>query len=249
MSNELTVCEPEKFPALIDGSDLREAILANTRGEGFSESDLVRVPTPAGGSTRWVVPTVMGEEVTEELAGILVYFAHRGVLWPSFEVSGGLPLLVSNDLVSARRVGDTYGDIDPDELEKYSNGDGTYDWRNLPWNRWGTGKNGTGKRCKESRLLMLLREGEAFPLLVRAQPGSLTTVRPFIIRLPVPHYRAVVGLKLQVAESKGAGAKYSQIVPRLVSILDKDAGAKVKSLYTDLLAKLAESATLDGDED
>ncbi len=240
MGTELAVFQPERFPALIDGSDLREAMEANLRGGGFTEADLVRVPTPAGGATRWVIPTVSGEEVCEEIVGLMVYFAPRGVLWPSMEATEGqLPLLMTTDLITAKRVGDNYGDIDPDELEKYANGDGTYDWQSLPWNQWGTGKDGKGKRCKESRMLMILRENEAFPLVVRAQPGSLKTVRPFIMRLPVPHYRAVVGLKLQAVKS-ASGKTFAQIVPRLISTVDRETGKKIKRLYTDPLARLAQ---------
>ena len=231
-----------QYPALVEGSDLREAIEANAQGTPMQESDLVRVPTPAGGAKQWVVPGISGEETVDELVGILVYFAPRGVLWPTEDIGNSPPLLVSNDLVTATRQGDDFGDIDPDELEKYATGGGRYDWQKLPWNQWGSGKNGTGKRCKESRLLMLLREGSAFPLLVRAQPGSLKTVRPFIMQLPVPHWRAVVGLSLQVANSKGAGVKYSQIVPRLVDTLPREIGDQVRKLYTEQLAGMAAGA-------
>jgi len=246
MSNELAIFQPERFPALIDGSDLREALVTNLKGGQMTEQDLVHVPTPAGGSTRWIIPTAVGEDVVEELTGILVCFGMRGVLWPSQETTEGqLPLLMTTDLISARRVGDNYGDIDPNELEQYANGDGTYDWMALPWNQWNSGKNGMGKRCKESRIMMILREGEAFPLLVRAQPGSLKTVRPFIMRLSVPYYRAIVGLKLRQEKSKG-GQAYSQIVPRLISTLDRENGDKIKKLYTDPLERMSEGV-LDSD--
>lgn len=250
MSNEIAVIKQEQFPALVDGSDLREALLANTRGVGFQESDLVRVTTPAAGATNWTVNTVSGEENTPEIRGILVYFAPRGVLWPTLEPDalGSQPLLVTNDLVSAQRFGDVYGDIDPDVLEQYAVGDNLYDWTELPWNQWGSGKNGIGKRCKESRLLMILRENEAFPLVIRAQPGSLKTVRPFIMRLPVPHYRAVVCLKLQKVQNRG-GQPFSQIVPTLVGTIDKATGEKVQALYTTPIQRMAESGGLDIDRE
>lgn len=234
--NALAVVEPSKYPALCPDSDIAEAMAANMEGETIQESDLRRVPTPAGGATRWVVPTVMGEQVEDELVGILVGYERRGVLWPTEEVSNSMPLLITRDLITAQRVGDDYGDIDPDELEKHRT-DGGYDWLSLPWNEWGSGKNGIGKRCKESRLLFLLREGEPFPLLVRAQPGSLKTVRPFITQLPIPHWRAVVSLTLQVAESRG-GPKYAQIVPRLVGTLSKEDGEAVCKLYTQPIKKM-----------
>lgn len=242
MSNELVVFQPAKYPALIDGSDAHEALLANTRGAGFSENDLVRIPIPAAGATRWLVPAVTGEQMTEEIAGILVYFAFRGVLWPTQEpTQGSLPLLVSTDLITAHRVGDFYGDIDPEELDKYYLGKGLYDWRRLPWNQWNTGKAGIGKRCQESRLLLILREGESLPVLIRAQPGSLKAIAAFLVRLPVPHWRAVIGLRLHEAQSKG-GIKFSRIAPRLIAQLDRETGERVRAIYTEPLQRMAEGA-------
>lgn len=233
----LAVVDTSRFPALTPGSEIAEAMQANMTGEQIQEGDLTRVPTPAGGATQWVVPDLTGETSTDEIIGLLVYFAPRGVLWPSEEPSESMPLLISNDLLTAQRVGDDYGDIDPDELEKFRNADGTYDWQALPWNQWGSGKGGVGKRCKESRLLMVLREGDAFPLLIRCQPGSLKTVRPFIMKLPVPHWRAVVGLKLQRVKNK-TGQVYSQIVPRYVGAISQEEGARIRQLYTDNLGRM-----------
>jgi len=261
--NALTVIEPANYPALDPNSDVREAMLANMQGAQMSESDLVRVPTPAGGGTKWVVPGLQGEEILAELTGILVYYGPRGVLWPTEEPNESMPLLLSHDLITAVRVGDDYGDIDPDELEKYRLGDlqkgqigerefrtHVYDWLGLPWNQWGSGKNGIGKRCKESRLLFLLREAEVFPLLVRAQTGSLETVRPFVMRLSnvgVPYWRAVVSLGLQAVTSHG-GQKYAQIVPTLVGTLDKETGEQVRKLYTEPLRAMASGALASGRE-
>ncbi len=244
----LAVVEPANYPVLNADSDLAEAMRANLQSP-INEADLVRVPTPAGGGTQWVVPTVSGEERTKALTGIIVYYGPRGVLWPSEDVGSSPPLLVTNNLITAQRVGDDYGDIDPEELEKYADGNGGYDWVRLPWNQWGTGKKGIGKRCKESRLLFLLREGEPFPILVRAQPGSLKTVRPFVeMRLPVPYWRAVVELTLEKRTSK-AGPEYSQIVPRLVGTLTREQGELVKVRYTDEIARMIRGAMLEDRED
>ena len=155
---------------------------------------------------------------------------------------------MTNNLIHAHRVGEFYGDIKPDELEKFRNSDGTYDWPKLPWNQWGSGRGGVGKRCKESRLLMVLREGDVFPLLIRAQPGSLKTVRPFILKLPVPHWRAVIGLSLQKVKNKG-GQEYSQIVPRYVGPVPADVGIEIKRLYTDPLTRMVSGGALASDSD
>jgi len=245
MGTELTIYDRAQFVALTDASDAAEALATNLRGE-IGEIDLIHVPTPAGGGLKWVIPGIEGEEITDEIVGLLVYYGSRGVLWPRTNATEGTsPLLLTTDLAKARRIGDDYGDIDPDELAKYriaSLPGEWYDWQRLPWNQWGSGNGGVGKRCKESRILCILRENEVLPLVVRAQPGSLKTVRPFVVRLMVPHYRAVVSLRLQNSTSK-SGVKYSQIAPRLIGAIDRNAGARIKEMYTDVLSRLFEGVT------
>jgi hypothetical protein len=140
--------------------------------------------------------------------------------------------------MTAVRVNDDIGDLDEDALESCRVGDRLYDWTRLPYNQYGTSKSGRGKRCKESRLLAVLRQDEAWPLLVTAGPGSLKTVTPFVKRLPVPHFRAVVSLTLDKVENSG-GQPYSQIVPKLLGTLSKEEGEIVKRLYTVPLSRVA----------
>jgi len=163
----------------------------------------------------------------------------RGTLWGSEEPQGKVsPVLVSYDLMTAVRVGDDLGDIDPDVLESCRTGDRTYDWTRLPYNQYGTSRSGRGKRCKESRLMAILRADEAWPLLVTAGPGSLKTVTPFVKRLAVPHYRAVVSLTLDRVENAG-GQPYSQIVPKYVGAITKEEGDIVRRLYTEPLSRVS----------
>lgn len=228
--------EVAAYPALVPESGIAEAIEVNTRGEGFDLSSLVRVKTPAGGSKTWTYLDGGNNEVeSKSIDGVLVYYGKRGTLWGTEEITKGrLPVLVSYDLRTAERVNDDLGDLDPAALEACRIGDRVYDWQRLPWNKDGTGKGGFGRRCKESRLLAVLQQGQAFPVIVSIGPGSLKTVSPFVTRLEVPHYRAVVSLSLDRAVSQG-GIDYSQVVPRLVGRLSVEAGREVRRLYTDPL--------------
>jgi len=233
--------EGSKYAALRPESDVREALLANLApGESISANDLPRVKTPAGGGKMWGWTNAgNNDESAKSIDGILVYYGMRGTLWGTDEISKGVqPVLVSYDLTTAVRVGDDLGDLDPDVLETCRTGDRTYDWTRLPQNQYGSGRNGIGKRCKESRLLAILREGEMWPLLVQAGVGSLKTVCPFVRRLSVPHYRAVVSLTLEKAESSG-GIDYSQIVPKLLGTISKEEGELVRKLYTEPLSRIA----------
>jgi len=242
-SGEMMVgVDSSTFLALRPDSDVREALLANLGpGESITAADLPRVPTPAGGGKVWSwTDSGNNEQSAKSLDGALVYCGVRGTLWGSEEpVAGTSPVLVSYDLLTATRVNEDIGDLDADVLESCRIGDRLYDWRRLPYAKFGSSSNGRGKRAKESRLLAVLREDEAWPLLVNAGVGSLKTVVPFIKRLPVPHYRAVVSLTLEKVENAG-GQPYSQVVPRLLRTLTKEEGDLLRRLYTEPLSRIAQ---------
>lgn len=230
-----------KFLALRPDSDVREALMANLGpGETLLASDLPRVSTPAGGGKVWSwTDSGNNEQSAKSIDGVLAYYGVRGTLWGSEEPQGkASPVLVSYDLMTAVRVNEDIGDLDADVLESCRTGDHTYDWTRLPYNQYGTSKSGRGKRCKESRLLAILRADEAWPLLVTAGPGSLKTVTPFVKRLSVPHFRAVVSLTLDRVENAG-GQPYSQIVPKYLGEITKAEGETVRQLYTVPLSRVA----------
>ena len=237
--------------ALRPDSEIREAIEANMRpGERLRASDLPRVPTPSGGGTVWSwVDAGNNEQSSKTIDGLLVYYGCRGTLWGSEEPAGKtMPVLVTNDLITAVRLNDDIGDLDEEVLESCRIGDRTYDWVRLPYNKFKTGKNGVGKRCKESRLLAILRKDEAWPLLVSAGPGSLATVVPFVTKLAVPHFRANVSLTLQRVENSG-GTPFSRIVPKFLGAVSREEGAAVRQLYTLPLSEIAAQVNDDSGKD
>src|SRR5687767_12105514 len=133
MSTELMTVEKSGFLALQAGSTLREAIAANVGdGEGFSESQLTRVKIPSGGSTKWTVDELDGEKNYDTIDGVLVYYGRGGVIWPSNEpAQGTLPVLRTDDCITAYRVGEDLGDITEAQLAPHHRGEGLYDWRGL----------------------------------------------------------------------------------------------------------------------
>jgi hypothetical protein len=245
-NNEMAVVERvDGYLALANDSDFREALTANlSAGESISVGDLIRVKTPAGGGRTWSYTNSDGAEVEcKAITGLLVLVAQLGQLWGSEEpTKGERPVLTSYDLQTAVRTNDSLGEIDADELEKFRTGDRTYDWRAMgeegsPFG-WGSGKGGVGRRLKESRTVAILQPGEAWPVLLSVGAGSLSTFCPFVRRLKVPHYRAVVSLTLQKVASK-SGIDYSQIVPELVGTVTREEGLVIKQLYTDPLTRIA----------
>ena len=223
------------YPAL--GANSKQALIiqANLDGEPMREQDLVRVPTPAGGATKWNVDVNGNVESTDELVGLLVAVGKRGVLWPKADPSDMRPVIVTHDLIIGYRVSDELGEIDPKSLEKYRLGDRRYDWASIstsPEFGWGAGKGSSaGKKVKESRILAILRQGDTWPILVTVGPGSLAIFEPWRKRLPDFHYACVIGLKLQKAKSTG-GQPYSQIVPRVIGTISDEKAEVARKTYT-----------------
>lgn len=243
MSTEIsTNVKTVDYPALAPNSRQARIIAQNVGDEPMQEQDLIRVSTPAGGGTMWSIDSNGNVETTDEIVGLLVAVAKRGVLWPKDDPSDMRPVLVSNDLLVGYRVGDdtSLGEIDPKALERYRIGDRKYDWAALstsPEFGYGAGKSGAGKKVKEARILAILRQGETWPILVNVGPGSLRGMLPFLKRLPCFTYEAVIGLKLAKTKSSG-GQPYSMIVPRLVGVISEEQGEVARKTYHDPLSAM-----------
>ncbi len=255
----LSVISPERFLALNLSGEMKAAMdAAAATGETFTTDDLVRVPTPAAGATSWTIPDPSGDVTTPEIQGLLVCYQPTGVLWPSHEPSpGAIPVLRTFAPADPNGVGEQVGPI-PDSMidslrahcirESAPGVPGLYRWANIPQNQWGTGKGGVGKMCKEQRMLFILREGDIYPLLVRAQPGSLKAITKFFKQLTpsakVPYFRCVVSLRLEKTANK-TGQPFSRIVPKLVGTVPSDVGEIIRTKYTVVLQKLV--AALEAD--
>lgn len=235
MTTAIATVKAIDYPALRPDSRQMRIIEANLEGEPMRETDLVRVKTPLGGATKWALDINGNSETADELVGLLVGIASRGILWPSVDPTEQRPVVVSHDLRVGYRVSDDLGTIDPKALERYRVGDKTYDWVALSMSpEFGYGTHGAGKRVKESRTLAILREGDVWPLLVSIGGGSLSGFIPFLKRLPCFHYEAVVGLRLEKAKNKG-GQPYSMIVPRLVGQVSEEQGEVARRIYAEPL--------------
>ena len=233
-----------EYAGLVPGSRQLRVIEHNLDGEPMTERDLVRVKTPAGGATKWTVNVGGNDETMDEIVGLLVAVAKRGVLWPQDDPTDQRPVLVTHDLQVAYRVSDDLGTIDPKVLERYRIGDRKYDWTALstsPEFGYGSARGGSGKRVKESRMLAILRDGETWPFLVTVGPGSLAGFLPWYKRLPSFPWECVVGLKLEKVKNAG-GQPYSAIVPRVVGTISEEQGEIVRRIYAEPLQKALDAA-------
>ena len=257
MTTAIATAKTIEFPALSADSRQMQIIEANLEGEPMRETDLVRVTTPLGGATKWSVEVNGNSTTCDELVGLCVAYAKRGILWPSANPTEQRPVIVSNDLLVGYRVSDDLGsEINPKALERFRIGDRKYDWQALAASpEFGYGAGGGAKRVKESRQVALLREGDVWPVLVAVGPGSLRGFIPFMKRLPSFYYECVLGLKLERAKG-AAGQPYSMIVPRLVGTISEEQGAIARRVYADPLKRIfsevplaAAAAAPAGDDD
>ena len=240
MSTTTLATKTVDYPALVADSRQMKIIAENLDGERMSEMDLVRVKTPLGGSTQWSIDNNGNVESCDEIVGLLVGVGKRGVLWPEEDPSDKRPVVVTNDLKTGWLASTDLGSIKPEVLEKYRIGEGRYDWLRLsngPEFGFGSSRSGSGKRCKESRILAVLRQGETWPVLVTVGPGSLRNILPFLKRLPCHAYEAVIGLKLVKSKGRG-GQPYSQIVPRLVGQLTEEQGEVARQVYVEPIREM-----------
>lgn len=248
MGTELSIKSVD-FPALSPTSRQMRVIEANLAGERMSEMDLVSVHAPVGGkSTKWEIEVDGNTETTDEIVGVLVGVAKRGLLWPYEDPSDSRPLVVSNDLRVGYRVGDDLGDIREEDLEKYRIGDRQYDWQALssgPEFGLRSARNGIGKKAKESRILAILRQGDTWPILVHVGVGSFKNLLPFLKRCPCFQHEAVVGLRLRIEKSSG-GIQFAQIVPRLVGQLSEEQGEVARRVYAEPISAMFSALPLIG---
>ena len=219
--------------AILDPTSEIAAGLADPNRETMDYSVISNVKMPAGGGVIWTIEIDGNVEAVPEITGILCAVQKHGVIWPTAEFSGGgaRPVVESWDLLKGIRRGDDLGDIDPAELDRCANPDGTVRWRELSYTQPGSAPNGRGCRAKESRILYILRPGDLFPVKISAGPGSLMTVKPFLARMALPAYRHVISLGLKRVQS-GNGITYSQVVPKIVEKLSVEQGEIIRQAYT-----------------
>lgn len=239
MSTEMMVPKAETFLSLsTQAGGLAEAQAAS--GESVGLGGLTWVRTPSGGSTTWEIEDGLGNsEPAKEIIGIICLYRKRAILWGTEgePQEGARPLLVSDDhptLTRARRVGDDFGDLDPEIIESARMEDGSYhiDPQTFYYRQFGTSSKGPGPRMKEQRIIGVLRQGDMWPLMLTIQPGSLKAVANTIARLTVPYWRAVARFSL-AKDVSANGQPYSKVqVQILREVLSEEQGEAIRRNYT-----------------
>jgi len=204
--NGLSTVKLEKsaFGALTRSpSEIHSIIKTNVGPSGIQMGNLTRIKIPTGGSLKFTVPSIRGEQTVESIEGIVIHHKDARAYWAKSidEGGGGQP----PDCTST----DGYNGM----------GDPGGSCAECPMNKWGSEpKAGRGKACKELKILYLLPKGKAFlPFVFILPPTSNNPMKTYFLGLAAEAIRSdsvCTELRLKEATNKG-GIKYAQIDPRL----------------------------------
>jgi len=216
----------------MDSDSLAEVIEANIGGQGISRFDLDKLKVPGSGGTIWEVPTLEGTEAKEEVEGIILHWKDVRAFWfDDYSGDNSPPDCYSDDTIIG--VGDPGGKC-----------------KDCPYSQWGSADKGDGQKCKQMRIMFLLRKDDILPLALTAPPTSVKNIRNYFMRLAsrgIPFYGVVTGLNLEKAKSS-TGIDYSQIKPEYKERIEPEMAEEIKA-YREKIKSRLEEVRIDQKED
>lgn len=168
------------YPTLADGGGKTVALLREyLDGETIGLNNLDRVKMPAGGATRWEVPTLEGSEMTDTIEGVIIHTRLARAYWEADYLGGAEPPECSSQDARIGIPADAEAWLPPATATEA----GKYDCMACQLSEWGSAKTGRGQACKLTRLLFLLTPESALPLVVSLPPSSTAVARQYLLRL------------------------------------------------------------------
>lgn len=200
----MTLAKSDQFLALQPNG--LEILRANMPTITMNPWDIDRVKVPAGGGMTLEIPDLdEGVKAVKSLEGIILHFASPRSYWAhgldDDEGEGAGP----PDCSSANGI--------------IGRGDPGGECATCPMNDWGTAMKGSGKACKEKRMLFLLQPSAYLPLLIQVPTMSIKNLNQYMMRLASTgtlYHNVVTGLALEKSLQRGGGNTYSKMVFRLV---------------------------------
>jgi hypothetical protein len=189
-----------------------------------------RVKVPSGGALSWELPSGNPDEpeVSKELVGVVVDDHFMSTLW-------------LDDFAGDNTPPDaTWFEVSPNQVvaqinERARTAGAKTDLNEDPFNAWGSGTGGRGKKAKQMYRLYVLRDGDILPIMLTVPPSSIkawTDFKRYILgkQKLVPQVSIRMGLKK--VQKDGVPA-FSQITFSIDRELAEDESAE-------MLAKRAE---------
>ena len=199
--NEETAMEAYKdteFVALdttIDADEMAELLEVNMGGK-MDWQDMERVVCPSAGALSFEVPCSSGVEPRDDVHGVVL---HAQDIRLRFTKEFGEGETNEPDCVSLDGV---VGTGDPGMVCK-----------GCPHEKWGTGKNGSGRACNERKYVVMLLPDSMSPVALSVPPSSLKHINKYLKRLydeRILAYKTTTIVKPVAAKNKG-GVKYTEI--------------------------------------
>ena len=189
--NAATLAVPSVFqlPAAVDNGFSADDMAEDMDG---MELSFPRVKIPGGGVPQFEMPGEDPDHPTyvAELEGVILYNHAANAYWPE---------------------GEEYSDSTPPQCQsmdgKRGSGDPGLLCATCGYNQFGSGPKGSGKACKNQRMLYILRSGEFMPLQLALPPTSLKPYKNFFNAVFAlrnrPVYGSLVNISLKRASSNG----------------------------------------------
>jgi hypothetical protein len=210
-----------------DPEELRSAIQAATNGQRIDAFQLDMVKVPSGGVTMWTIPDIIeGERFDKTIQGIVVLQRTIRSWWKlGFDERGGAgtqpPDCSSQDGIWGVGHPDGHPDLVDTDAPEFAyeafdaNGNALsgpktptrYACEACPLAQFGSGKNQRGQACRQNRLVFLLTQDSALPIVIKVPPSSLKLVQGFLLRLSgkaIPPHGAVLAFSLRKTQNSGA---------------------------------------------
>lgn len=185
-NQENALMNQEKFllPAMIESDFTQEELAEDMDGMQMS---FQRVKIPAGGMVQFELPSDDPDnpDYAKNLVGVILFNHSNNAYWPegSEYDENTSPLCSSVD--GKTGIGEPGGLCATCALNQY-----------------GTAPEGSGKACKNMRILYLLRSGDYMPLQVTLPPTSLRPFKDFLNRSFILRHRATCGSVVQIGLKK-----------------------------------------------
>jgi hypothetical protein len=217
-----------------DPKRLTEIIRQNTGPRGINRFDLDKISIPTGGGTRWLVPTLKGDESVEQLDCIIIFYQDGRVYWDqSFDETGGGSPPDCTSVNLQQGMGKPGGLCHQCPLAQF--GSATRG-----------GKAARGQACREIRVLFCLLADRLLPIVVTLPPTSVSAARKYMLRLAsneVPYWGAVTRLTLS-KEKSADGIPYSTASFAMVSQLGPEEVARIEALAKAVAPQMQAAADL-----
>jgi len=197
-----------EYPILVSGASELNALKANLGSGGIEPGSLDKIKIPGSGGKAFEIPDVSGEKSEKSFKGIIVKWADIRAYWKG--EFGGEQAPDCNSFDSTTGVGDPGGDC-----------------LTCPLAQWGSADKGNGQACKSKRKMLILMEGNAFPVIMDAPTMSIAPIKKYFQQLAsknVPYFTVVTVFGLEQSEnaSKIKFSKLSMALDRHLTADEKD---------------------------